>query len=380
MIDRLPLSSPLACGHRFTQVGKLFLCLALLLCASCARVAPTTAKAAPLYFPPPPAQARLQYLGSISSPADLPRKQSGFADLVLGEEPLRFPLAKPISALLIGPRLLVCDTVLNTVLIYHLDTGEASFLQGDRANGKIQQANHITQDAAGRIYVSDKLRGAVLVYGPDEQFVAAWGRPGEVQPVAAAFSGDLMYVCDVKDHEVEVWEAATGKFLRSFGGTGSGPGEFFFPTQVACDAQGNVWVTDTGNFRVQQFDATGKFVRQIGKQGTALGQFAWPKGMDLDSQGNLFVADARFANVQIFDAQGRLLLYFGSPGPGGGNLDLPAGLRVQPWPSGVAWFEERLAPGFTPRELVIVVSQKGAGYINFFALAAPAMAAEKATP
>jgi len=53
-----------------------------------------------------------------------------------------------------------------------------------------------------------------------------------------------------------------------------------------------------------------------------------------------------------------------------GQQDLPAGLRVHPWPSGVAWFEQRLAKGFNPSALVIVVSQKGAGFINFFALAA----------
>lgn len=351
------------------QTSLVWLVLPLMLLGACAHT-PQPAPSGPLFFPAPPEKARVQYLGSVSSRADLPKKQSGFADLVLGEAPNEYPIAKPISAILAGARLLVCDTVLNTVLVYHMDTGEVGMLKGDTANGKIKQANQVTLDSEGKIYVCDKLRGAVLVYGPDETFITALGRPGEAQPVALAFGAGVLYVCDIKDHEIEVWEQGSGKLLRKFGGKGAGEGEFFFPTQVATDSKGNVWVSDTGNFRVQEFTSEGKFVRQIGKQGNALGQFAWPKGMDLDAQDNVLVADARFANVQVFNPAGKLLLFFGSPGPNGGNLDLPAGLKVQPWPSGVAWFEQRLAPGFRPGALVTVVSQKGASYINFFALAA----------
>jgi sugar lactone lactonase YvrE len=342
--------------------------VSLLLMCACSHL-PVAEKKQTLFFPPPPEAARLQYLGSISSERDLPRKQSGFADLVLGEKPETFPLVKPIAALLAGARLYVCDTVLNTVITYDLATGEGGNLKGDRGNGKIQQPNNITLDADGKFYVCDKLRGAVLVYGPDEEFIAAWGRPKEVQPVAVAIGKQHLYVCDVKDHEIEVWDRATGAYQRAFGEKGTGPGQFFFPTQIALDSQGNLWVTDTGNFRVQEFTPEGKFIKQIGKHGTALGHFAWPKGMDLDAHDQLFVVDARFANVQVFDPSGKLLLFFGAPGPDGGNLDLPAGLHVQPWPAGVPWLQERLAPGFQPEELVTVVSQKGAGFVNFFAVA-----------
>jgi hypothetical protein len=87
----------------------------------------------------------------------------------------------------------------------------------------------------------------------------------------------------------------------------------------------------------------------------------------VDGQGRLYVADARFANVQIFDPKGRLLLFFGGPGKDLGNLDVPAGVRVYPWPP-IPWLARRVAPGFDPEYLVIVVNQRGEGKINFFAV------------
>ena len=329
---------------------------------------PAPAKRGPLFFPPPPEKARLQYLGAVSSPDDLPRARSPFADFILGPKKDYDKIAKPISALLVGPRLYVCDTILNTVLVYNLMDGSAHPLAGDRGNGKISQPNNIADDDQGRLYVADKIRGAVLVYGPDEQFVAAWGRPQETRPTAVAVGKDVLYVCDTDKGKIEAWDRATGKFLRQIGSKGSAPGQFVLPTQLALDAEGNLYVSDTGNSRVQKLSPDGQCLLSIGSFGNSLGKFAWPKGMDVDARGRIFVADSRFCNVQVFNPQGQLLVFFGGPGPDNGNLDLPAGLRVCSWPS-IPWLTEKVAPGFDPEELVIVVSQKGEGFINFYALA-----------
>lgn len=360
------LDSPIGTAVRAASLTTLVL-LGLVL-QGCATTTPRKEAAAPVIFPPPPAQARVQYLGSISSPADLPQSQSGFADFVLGSKPLLYPLAKPISALLRGNRLYVCDTVFNSVIVYDLVTGDAHPLAGDRGIGKIQQPNNITFDDEGRLYVADKIRQAVLVYNPDETFLAAWGRPGEAQPVAVAVSGDDLFVCDPEEHEIEVWSRTDGSFKRKFGGLGKEPGKFFIPTYLALDGQGHLFVTDTGNFRVQKLTLDGQPLSTIGGPGTSFGKFAWPKGLDVDSRGHLYVADSRFANVQIFDNQDRLLLFFGAPGPDGGNLDLPANVRLMPWPS-IPWLQRKLLPGFDPESLAIVVNQQGSAFVNFFAIA-----------
>lgn len=337
--------------------------------AACVRTdRPDAPPPAPLVFPPPPLEARVQYLGAISSARDLPHKRNSFAEFVLGRAPDPFPLIKPISALISRDKLYVCDTVLNTVIVYDLETGATGRLSGDRANGKIQQPNNIAADAQGRLYVADKLRQAVLVYGPDGEFLRALGRPGEASPVAVAVGEGRLYICDIRDHQIEVWDSDSGDLIEVIGEKGTAPNQFYLPTQIALDAEGNIYVTDTGNFRVRKLSPSGEPLMQFGGFGDGLGQFAWPKGMDVDDRGRVYVADSRFANIQIFDAHGRLLLFFGGPGPDRGNLDLPAGLSVLRWPSN-RWLEARLSDGFDPEFLVIAVSQKGAGFINFFAVA-----------
>lgn len=322
----------------------------------------------PVIFPPPPERPRVLYLGSVSSTADLPHTRNAFAEFVLGPAPVSHPLAKPISATLRGQRLYVCDTVFNTVVVYDMTTGEAHRLGGDRGIGKIRQPNNLTFDDDGNLYVADRLRQAVLVYHPDESFKTAWGRPGEVEPVDVAAGPDELFVTNAKTHEIEVWSLEDGSLLRTFGGLGRDPGKFFFPSHMALDGDGNLLVTDTGNFRVQKVTLEGEPVAIFGGPGRSFGRFAWPKGLDLDRHGRLYVADSRFANIQIFDPEGRLLLFFGAPGPDGGHLNLPAGVSVIPWPA-IPWFEERLIPGFNPESLAIIVNQQGGNFVNFFAIA-----------
>lgn len=322
----------------------------------------------PVIFPLPPEKPRVQYLGFVSSPADLPGKRNSFAEFVLGPEPILYPLAKPISATLRGDRLYICDTVFNSVLVYDLVTGDAHPLAGDRGVGKIKQPNNLAFDEEGRLYIADKVRQAVLVYNPDETYRAAWGRPGEVKPAAVAVRGGEIFVAMPDTHEIEVWSREDGSLLRKFGGLGKEPGKFFIPTQIAIDGEGHLYITDTGNFRVQKVTADGDPLEVIGGPGRTFGKFAWPKGLDVDAGGCLYVADSRFANVQIFDDEGKLLLFFGGPGPQGGNIDLPAGLSIVPWPS-IPMLERRLADGFEAESLAIIVNQQGPAFVNFFAIA-----------
>lgn len=332
-----------------------------------APVAP--APSAPVFFPLPPDQPRVQYLGSISSPKDLPSQRGKFADFVLGPEPESGGLLKPNSAVLVGSRLYVSDTVLNTVVVFDLVSGETRSLLGDGGAGKIRQPNNLKRDDQGNFYVADKTRQAVLVYGPDEKFLHAWGRPGETEPVDVAIGKSAIYVLNYKTSAIESWDRQTGKLIKTLGSRGVGPGQFYMPTHLALDREENLFVTDTGNFRVQKFGPDFKLLTQIGGHGDTLGKFAWPKGIDVDTHGRLYVADSRFYNVQIFDPLGKLLLFFGAPGHDGGFVELPAGISVSPWPGDVAWLKSKLAPGFEPETLVIVVSQEGEGKINFFAVA-----------
>ncbi len=86
---------------------------------------------------------------------------------------------------------------------------------------------------------------------------------------------------------VLVYDADSYKLLRKIGTTGKNhtltdPGNFSKPTNVAVDKDGNLYVADTLNDRVEVFDADGNFIRTLGKNGDGPGDFARPKGIAVD--------------------------------------------------------------------------------------------------
>jgi DNA-binding beta-propeller fold protein YncE len=100
------------------------------------------------------------------------------------------------------------------------------------------------------------------------------------------------------------------------------------PPAIAIGADDKLYVLDSGNFRVQVFDARGDFLFKFGGVGDRAGLFASPKGIALDSAGHIYVTDAAFSNFQVFDSQGNVLLYVGSIGPAPGQMHLPGGISI----------------------------------------------------
>jgi DNA-binding beta-propeller fold protein YncE len=111
------------------------------------------------------------------------------------------------------------------------------------------------------------------------------------------------------------------------GARGDSTGQFNFPTNLFYRS-GKLYITDTGNFRVQILDVTGAVHSTFGRVGDGLGDFARPKGIGVDSEGHIYVVDAGFDNFQIFNPGGELLLFVGSGGQEPGKFWLPAGLWV----------------------------------------------------
>ena len=129
-------------------------------------------------------------------------------------------------------------------------------------------------------------------------------------------------------------------FSFAFGSAGSGNGQFNdLLLGITVDSEGNVWVADRANSRVQKFNSKGEYLMQFGTKGTGNGQFRYPQGLDIDSSSNVWVVDKLNNRVQKFNSKGEYLSQFGGSGSGNGQFASPEGLDIDS--SGNVWVVDR---------------------------------------
>jgi DNA-binding beta-propeller fold protein YncE len=183
--------------------------------------------------------------------------------------------------------------------------------------------NGLAIDDDDRLFVSDGKLHHVLIFNTKHE-VENQITEGLVDPVGLALdtTNRFLYVVDTQQDQVIVYDADTLKLLRRIGTGGKNhflttPGDFGAPQGVALDNDGNVYVTDTLNNRVEIFDADGNFISEFGKHGDGPGYLARPKGIAIDGDGHIWVADEVEDRLQVFNREGQLLTYIGQ---GHGNL------------------------------------------------------------
>ena len=296
--------------------------LALQAAAADARKPP----AADIVWPPPPAEPRIAYVQSISTPADAGIKGSGFrrfANWITGGQEGNESLAPPFGlALDEEDNLCVTDTQANAVCFF--DKAAKHAYRWDQI-GSIRFASPVAVAKKGKtLFVADSGLSSIIAFDLQGKLLFCITE-NLTRPSGLAISGERLLVADVGGHCIALFDLR-GKFLGRFGTRGTGPGQFNFPTHVTADSHGNIYVTDSVNNRVQVFDAKGNFERQIGGPGDGPGMFSRPKGVAIDASGRAYVVDAVFQNFQIFDSASRLLLDIGRPGSGPGEFWLPNGV------------------------------------------------------
>ena len=168
------------------------------------------------------------------------------------------------------------------------------------SNGQRLVIDHKSNRVA-RIDVNGSIVNTFGSFGSDTgKFNDAWG--------IAVDAGGNIYVADTFNHRIQKFDSQ-GNFLFSWGtpGVSTAPGSgrstiFFGPRAIAIDKQGRLFVTDTGNKRVQVFDGEGNFIAQFGKSGSGEGEFNEPVGISFDQAGNIYVADTWNQRIQVFDS------------------------------------------------------------------------------
>jgi sugar lactone lactonase YvrE len=165
--------------------------------------------------------------------------------------------------------------------------------------GQFKDPRNVAVDASGTVYVADTQNSRIQKFDSSGNFKLAWG-----------------YRVDSSGTTPDICENATS----CQAGSGSAQeGGFNWPESVGVDTNGNVYVADWGNSRIQKFDSSGNFKLAWGSKGGLGGQFINPNGVAVDSNGNVYVTGGSYRTknqrVQKFDSSISFKLAWG------GNVD-----------------------------------------------------------
>jgi sugar lactone lactonase YvrE len=345
--------------HYFNILLSLIIVLSF---SACAKRAEEEIPA--VFYPEPPQHPRLQFLTSISSEKDLEVEKNSFDDFLLGPDQSLSSIGRPYDVGSSKGKIYILDRKVNKILIVNLENRTFEALK-DGGRGVLRVPGGIAVSSDDMKYIADLKRKQVVLYDGNNDFVQTYGDEEMFEkPVDVAIHENRLYVCDMLKHQILVLDIDSGELIMNIGEIGAEEGQFYKPTHIAVDDKGNLFVNDTFNFRVQQFDSEGDHVQTFGFHGDQVGGMARSKGLDVDRDGNLYVADAASEYVQIFNNKTQLLLFFGGPGMKRGNMYLPAGVHIDY--ENIEYFKKFADKEFKLKYLLYVCNMSGPNKVNVY--------------
>jgi hypothetical protein len=169
----------------------------------------------------------------------------------------------------------------------------------------------VAVDAEDRIWTFNATDPPVQVYDREGNLLDSWGSGEFKAPHFIRIDPEgNVWTADYRRHIVRK-HTPEGKLLLTLG-TPDMPGgdedHLNMPTDMAITASGEIFVTDGyGNNRIVHFDKEGKFIKSWGGLGIGPGMLSQPHSIAIDSQGLLYVAERNNCRIQVFDQEGNSL-------------------------------------------------------------------------
>lgn len=200
-------------------------------------------------------------------------------------------------------------------------------------------------DAEDRVYVFTRGEHGLAIFDPQGRFLRSWGRSVFTNPHGIRVGADdLLYLTDEGDHTVRKC-TSDGQVILTLGTPGQ-PAPFMSgrpfnkPTNAALGPDGDIFVSDGyGNAHIHRFSPDGELVRSWGGSGSDPGQFYIPHDVRCDSDGWVYVADRENHRIQVFDGEGRVEAVWG-------RLHRPAALALSGAGAGRRVYVAELGPMF----------------------------------
>lgn len=170
----------------------------------------------------------------------------------------------------------------------------------------------LTVDDEGYVYIVSArppYGGNIYKYAADGTRITGWSY-GELYwlPWGITYHNGSLYVTDTYKNRVLVLNATTAAYITEWGESGTGYGQFKTPTGICADPGGFIYVSDTGNHRVQKFSLTGTFISVF----KDFGRFGSPVGIAIDKNGRVYITDANLDIIQVFSSEGAPINQWGT--------------------------------------------------------------------
>ena len=293
---------------------------------------------------------------------------TGTITIVAGGTALEDQIGRPTSVAVDNAgNLYITESFYNR--IFKVDsTGTTTTVVGAAAQARLRYPSGVAVDNAGNLYIADRNNHRILKIdstgtittfaGTEERGFGGDGGPAvQAQlryPTGVAVDGaGNLYIADQNNHRIRKIDSTgtvttvVGTGESGFGGDNGAAtaGQLSYPSGVAVDNAGNLYIADSGNHRIRRVDSTGTITTVVGTGKSGFGgnggpavqaQLSYPAGVTVDGTDNLYIADSGNHSIRKIDATGTITTVAGTGESGFSGDGGLAVLALLSYPSGVA--------------------------------------------